>query len=253
MQIAFSNNTIKNNERVFSLRSNTDDGQQIPHVIYLPDSNEVAGYGTSSFPQKYEKYISDIKSNSSVVREEEEASDISVRQTSQGAWEIAAIIDNQRVSRSYMGYDKDDAIAKFKDEMSLNEEMDTAVGTMDEFYEYVMDFYGDGGIYDFGATEEEVRQATDIVKNEVGDDFEGDSVDREKVRDVILGQMRSEEERKEAEKAFAPKDEVDYDKINDMMSNISDPIQTRADVDDDMDRMRNFNEADDIKKLAGLI
>jgi len=135
----------------------------------------------------------------------------------------------------------------------VKEEDETAVGTMDEFYSYVLDFYGPNGIYDIGATEEEVKKATEIVKNEVGDDFEGDSVDREKVRDVILDQMRSEEEREEAEKAFRSKEEVDYDKINDMMSDVPDPIQTRADVDDDMDRMRNFNETDEVKRLAGLV
>ena len=132
----------------------------------------------------------------------------------------------------------------------VREEMDTAVGTMEEFYSYVLDFYGPNGIYDIGATEEEVKKATEIVKNEVGDDFEGDTVDREKVRDVILDQMRSEEERKEAEKAFRPKasDEVDPDFGN----NVPDPIQTRADVDYDFDSMRNFNETDEVKRLAGL-
>jgi len=135
----------------------------------------------------------------------------------------------------------------------VREEMETAVGNMDEFYDYVMDFYGPGGIYDFNATEEEIKKATEVVKNKVGDDFEGDSVDREKVRDVILNQMRSEEERKEADKAFEPKD-VDYDKIRDMMSDVPDSIQTRADVDYDFDSMRNFNEesTNDIAKLAGL-
>lgn len=131
----------------------------------------------------------------------------------------------------------------------VKEEDDTAVGTMDEFYSYVLDFYGPNGIYDIGATEEEVKKATEIVKNDVGDDFEGDSVDREKVRDVILDQMRSEEEREEAKKAFRSKEEVDPD----LGKNAPDPIQTRGDVDDDMDRMRNFNETDEVKRLAGLI
>jgi hypothetical protein len=137
----------------------------------------------------------------------------------------------------------------------VKEEDETAVGTMDEFYSYVLDFYGPNGIYDIGATEEEVKKATELVKNEVGDDFEGDSVDREKVRDVILDQMRSEEEREEAEKAFRSKEEVDYDKINDMMSDVPDPIQTRADVDidDDFNDKVRFNETDEVKRLAGLV
>lgn len=134
--------------------------------------------------------------------------------------------------------------------MDVVEEEVTDAGTIDDFHSYVLDFYGPGGIYDFGATEEEVKKATEIVRNEVGDDFEGDSVDREKVRDVILDQMRSEEERKEAEKAFGPKEEIDPDFGKE--ENAPDPIQTRGDVDDDMDRMRNFNETDEVKRLAGI-
>lgn len=126
----------------------------------------------------------------------------------------------------------------------VKEEEDIAVGNMDEFYSYVLDFYGPDGIYDIGATEEEVEKATEIVKNEVGDEFEGDSVDREKVRDVILDQMRSEEEREEAEKAFRSSDYTPLDYDIDVSDYGADPIQTRGDVDDDMDRMRNFNETD---------
>ena len=37
---------------------------------------------------------------------------------------------------------------------------------MSEFVKYVMRFYGKGGIYDFGATEEDIVIATDIrLKN----------------------------------------------------------------------------------------
>lgn len=59
-----------------------------------------------------------------------------------------------------------------------------------EFHSYVLSFYGDGGLYDIGATEEEVKKATDIVKSDVSIDFEGDSIDRERVRDVIVDQLR---------------------------------------------------------------
>ena len=61
------------------------------------------------------------------------------------------------------------------------------------FVKYVLDFYGKGGIYDFGANEEEVLKAlnTRLEKhNDIG--FGGDSLDRELVRDIIL-ENRGEE------------------------------------------------------------
>jgi hypothetical protein len=63
---------------------------------------------------------------------------------------------------------------------------------MKEFVDYVMSFYGKDEIYDIGATREEVWQATCIrikrMKEEPrnGISFEGDSMDREIVRDIIL-------------------------------------------------------------------
>jgi|TARA_R110000796_G_scaffold205939_1_gene322312 hypothetical protein len=58
---------------------------------------------------------------------------------------------------------------------------------MSEFVKYVMRFYGKGGIYDFGATEEDIVIATDIrLKNKPEIPFDGDSLDREIVRDILL-------------------------------------------------------------------
>lgn len=63
---------------------------------------------------------------------------------------------------------------------------------MKEFVDYVMSFYGKGGIYDINATREEVWQATCIrIKRNAdnplnGISFDGDSIDREAVRDIIL-------------------------------------------------------------------
>lgn len=63
---------------------------------------------------------------------------------------------------------------------------------MKEFVDYVMSFYGKGEIYDIGATREEVWSATCIrIKRNAdmplnGISFEGDSLDRESVRDLIL-------------------------------------------------------------------
>lgn len=55
------------------------------------------------------------------------------------------------------------------------------------FVNYVFDFYGKGGIYDFGATRKEIREALTIRLNTRADTpFEGDSVDREMVRDILL-------------------------------------------------------------------
>lgn len=61
------------------------------------------------------------------------------------------------------------------------------------FVEYVLDFYGEGGIYDFGATEKEVLDALGVrLQKRTDIDFGGDSLDRELVRDFIL-ENRGEE------------------------------------------------------------
>lgn len=58
---------------------------------------------------------------------------------------------------------------------------------MNEFVDYVMSFYGQGEIYDMGVTRDEVLLATGIRLERNKDiPFDGDSLDREKVRDVIL-------------------------------------------------------------------
>lgn len=58
---------------------------------------------------------------------------------------------------------------------------------INNFVNYVFDFYGKGGIYDFGATRKEIREALTIRLIKVTDTpFDGDSVDREMVRDILL-------------------------------------------------------------------
>jgi hypothetical protein len=60
---------------------------------------------------------------------------------------------------------------------------------MKEFVDYVMSFYGQGEIYDIGATRDEVLKAIDVRLNcELYSlmPFDGDSIDREAVRDIIL-------------------------------------------------------------------
>lgn len=67
-----------------------------------------------------------------------------------------------------------------------------------KFFEYVMSFYGPGGVYEFEppATVEEIKRATEIRLNhlEVFSWGGGDSVDREIVRDIMLAQRGAPEE-----------------------------------------------------------
>jgi hypothetical protein len=62
------------------------------------------------------------------------------------------------------------------------------------FTEYMLDFYGVNGVYPMGFTATQVRLATQLYKCRLPDgalDFVGDSIDRERVRDIIL-QAREE-------------------------------------------------------------
>jgi hypothetical protein len=59
------------------------------------------------------------------------------------------------------------------------------------FTQYMLDFYGPKGIYNYGFTAEQINLATQLYKCRMEDEFgqtefEGDSVDRERVRDIIL-------------------------------------------------------------------
>jgi hypothetical protein len=64
---------------------------------------------------------------------------------------------------------------------------------MNNFTEYLLSFYGSGpdSIYHYGFTREQCEAATLLYKTTLakqypGQQFEGDSVDRERVRDIIL-------------------------------------------------------------------
>ena len=57
---------------------------------------------------------------------------------------------------------------------------------MTDFYDYVLSFYGEGGIYDMGATLDEVMEATAKYLKNPETRFEGDSFDREMVRDIMI-------------------------------------------------------------------
>lgn len=61
------------------------------------------------------------------------------------------------------------------------------------FVRYLLDFYGEHGIYDMSASAEEIIAATNEYKEklaEEGKDFEGDSVDREAVRDIMIAKRQ---------------------------------------------------------------
>jgi len=64
---------------------------------------------------------------------------------------------------------------------------------MTDFYDYVLSFYGPGGIYPMGATLDLVERATnDLVQIlQIKDqEFCGDSVDRELVRDLLIDKYK---------------------------------------------------------------
>jgi len=59
---------------------------------------------------------------------------------------------------------------------------------MSEFIRYVKSFYGPGGIYDMGATDDHIIEAT-FKYIQSGADFCGDSFDREHVRDIMIDEF----------------------------------------------------------------
>ena len=61
-----------------------------------------------------------------------------------------------------------------------------------EFIDYVFDFYGKDGIYDINATKEQIATATNIRLKSlkyVKIPFDGDTVDRELVRDILISEF----------------------------------------------------------------
>ena len=60
---------------------------------------------------------------------------------------------------------------------------------INDFVDYTLSFYGTDGIYPMGANRTVVRNATnDIIKiiEIKGEEFCGDSIDREQVRDLLI-------------------------------------------------------------------
>ena len=68
---------------------------------------------------------------------------------------------------------------------------------MNEFVSYVYDFYGKNGIYDMGATVSQITTATiDYLSSLLSKreyTFCGDSLDRERVRDILTSKFNLKE------------------------------------------------------------
>ena len=54
------------------------------------------------------------------------------------------------------------------------------------FVDYVYDFYGTNGIYDMAATRDQILSATKDHVASASYPFDGDSIDREAVRDILI-------------------------------------------------------------------
>ena len=60
---------------------------------------------------------------------------------------------------------------------------------MNEFIDYVLDFYGVAGIYPMGVTRDDVLLATGMrmgICQWLNIPYEGDSIDREAVREILI-------------------------------------------------------------------
>lgn len=62
---------------------------------------------------------------------------------------------------------------------------------MKEFIQYLIDFYGEHGVYPYGFTQEEIISAIS-VRQKMEFPFYGDSMDREIVRDIVFRQRDPE-------------------------------------------------------------
>ena len=67
------------------------------------------------------------------------------------------------------------------------------MSNLQKFYDYVFCFYGDGGLYPMNATLDLIEKATlthlQILELQ-GNQFCGDSIDRECVRDLLISKYK---------------------------------------------------------------
>lgn len=62
--------------------------------------------------------------------------------------------------------------------------------TFDQFVDYVYSFYGKGGIYPIAnLTHDDIIQATLELQSIPNREFCADSIDRERVRDIIMSKL----------------------------------------------------------------
>lgn len=63
------------------------------------------------------------------------------------------------------------------------------------FTQYLLDFYGPNGIYPMNFTASQIRLATELYRSRLpkGHEFYGDTVDRERVRDIILESIKQKD------------------------------------------------------------
>ena len=54
-----------------------------------------------------------------------------------------------------------------------------------KFIDYCMSFYGPQGLYPMGMTPDEIQKAVRLMDLVGNLDLEGDSIDRERVRDIV--------------------------------------------------------------------
>ena len=58
--------------------------------------------------------------------------------------------------------------------------------SLSQFIEYCLSFYGAGGVYPLGMSEDEITKAIRLLDLIGQKELDLDSIDREKVRDVVL-------------------------------------------------------------------
>ena len=69
----------------------------------------------------------------------------------------------------------------------LIKEQNIMTNKTETFISYLLGFYGPGGVYDFGVTRDDILLALGIrLARNTMLPFDGDSIDREMVRDIIL-------------------------------------------------------------------
>jgi hypothetical protein len=60
------------------------------------------------------------------------------------------------------------------------------MSSLSQFIEYCVSFYGPGGVYPLGMSEDEITKAIRLLDLIGQKELDLDSIDREKVRDVVL-------------------------------------------------------------------